>query len=313
MNWVELSIKTTGEGVDAVTEILSNAGINGVIIQDPRDIELLKGQKSHWDYVDEALVYGDDGVIIKGYLPDDPTLFENIRAIKDRLNWLIVQDFGIDIGPGSIELNNVREEDWANNWKQYFKPKKIGKYLVVRPGWEEYSPSEGEIILELDPGMAFGTGTHETTILCVKALEDWVAPNRNLLDIGTGTGILAIAGLLLGAKNALAVDSDSNAVRIAEKNAKNNGVADRMKVVHGNLMDEVHGKFEIVVVNIIADVIIEISKEVKRYLTASGIFIASGIILDRINDVERAIREAGFTIIETKTMGEWASVVGFNE
>jgi ribosomal protein L11 methyltransferase len=290
MNWIELAIKTTGEGIDAVTEILNNVGINGVIIEDPRDIEQFKANKADWLYVDENLGYSDEAVVIKGYLPDNDVLYENVQTIRNRLEWLTKQDLGIDIGIAELKLSNVREEDWANNWKKYFKPKKIGKHLVVKPSWEEYNPSEGEVILELDPGMAFGTGTHETTILCVRALEDWITPDKTLLDVGTGTGILAITGILLGAKSALAIDLDLDAVRIANENASRNKVTEKIDVVHGNLMDKVQGKFEVVVVNIIADVIIEITKGIREYLTDDGIFIASGIILDRIDDVEKAIK-----------------------
>jgi|LSQX01.2.fsa_nt_gb ribosomal protein L11 methyltransferase len=313
MNWIELAIKTTGEGIDAVTEILNNVGINGVIIEDPRDIEQFKANKADWLYVDENLGYSDEAVVIKGYLPDNDVLYENVQTIRNRLEWLTKQDLGIDIGIAELKLSNVREEDWANNWKKYFKPKKIGKHLVVKPSWEEYNPSEGEVILELDPGMAFGTGTHETTILCVRALEDWITPDKTLLDVGTGTGILAITGILLGAKSTLAIDLDLDAVRIANENASRNKVTEKIDVVHGDLMDKVQGKFEVVVVNIIADVIIEITKGIREYLTDDGIFIASGIILDRIDDVEKAIKRAGLTIIEIKTMGEWAVVVSRNE
>ena len=309
MNWIELAIKTTGEGIDAVTEILNNVGINGVIIEDPRDIEQFKANKADWLYVDENLGYSDEAVVIKGYLPDNDVLYENVQTIRNRLEWLTKQDLGIDIGIAELKLSNVREEDWANNWKKYFKPKKIGKHLVVKPSWEEYNPSEGEVILELDPGMAYGTGTHETTILCVRALEAWITPDKTLLDVGTGTGILAITGILLGAKSTLAIDLDLDAVRIANENASRNKVTEKIDVVHGDLMDKVQGKFEVVVVNIIADVIIEITKGIREYLTDDGIFIASGIILDRIDDVEKAIKRAGLTIIEIKTMGEWAVVV----
>ena len=290
MNWIELAIKTTGEGIDAVTEILNNVGINGVIIEDPRDIEQFKANKADWLYVDENLGYSDEAVVIKGYLPDNDVLYENVQTIRNRLEWLTKQDLGIDIGIAELKLSNVREEDWANNWKKYFKPKKIGKHLVVKPSWEEYNPSEGEVILELDPGMAFGTGTHETTILCVRALEDWITHDKTLLDVGTGTGILAITGILLGAKSTLAIDLDLDAVRIANENASRNKVTEKIDVVHGNLMDKVQGKFEVVVVNIIADVIIEITKGIREYLTDDGIFISFGIILDLIDDVEKAIK-----------------------
>ncbi len=309
MNWIEIAIKTTSEGTDAIANVFYEAGINGVIIEDPNDIESFKGEKPDWVYIDESLSYGHNEVIVKGYLPDNSSTRDSIHFIREKLNWLLKQDLGIDIGKGTLELSNVKEEDWANNWKKYFKPKKVGEQIVIKPSWEEYSPTQDEIILELDPGMAFGTGTHETTILCIQALENYVNKDTRLLDVGCGTGILAIAGLLLGAKNAVAVDLDLDAVRITEENAVRNNVQDSIKVIHGNLMDKVDGKFNVIVANIIADAIIEISKDIKEYLMSEGVFIASGIILDRVKDVEKAIKEAGLTIIDINTMGEWAVVV----
>lgn len=310
MNWIEVSIKTTSEGTEAVGEIFYQAGIKGIIIQDPHDIEAFKVDKSDWDYIDEMLVYDEDEVVVKGYLADNSALHDNIQTIKERLSWLLEQDLGIDIGSGTLEFSNIKEEDWENNWKKYFKPKKIGQHVVIKPSWEDYSPVKGEIVLEMDPGMAFGTGTHETTILCIQALEDWVDKGTRLLDVGCGTGVLAIAGLLLGAKKAVAIDLDLDAVRIARENAARNHLDCNIEIVHGNLLDKADGNFEVVVSNIIADAIIDISKDIKRYLTHDGIFIASGIILDRISDVEEAIKDAGLTLVGTKTMGEWAVVVG---
>lgn len=310
MNWIEISIKTTHEGVDVMAQPLYEAGVEGVVIEDPREISAFIEENADWELVDESVLKDlNDEVTLKGYLPNDAEFHDKLQYIRERIKWLKEQDLGFDVGSGELSLASMHEEDWANSWKKYFKPVKVGQRIVVKPTWEEYRPQEGEIVLELDPGMAFGTGTHQTTILCIQELERHVFPSCRVLDVGCGTGILAIASLLLGAGHAVAVDIDPNAVRVARQNAMQNGVLSRMDVLQGNLVDRVEGKYDLVVANIIADAIIALARPVKNFLNTGGVFIASGIILDRLDDVLEAMKREGYRQIEHRTMDDWAVVV----
>lgn len=310
MNWVEISIKTTHEGADVMAQALYEVGVQGVVIEDPSDISAFIKDNMDWELIDESLLRNlDEQVTLKGYLPNDAEFHDKLQYVKERINWLMGQDLGFDLGSGQLVLTSMHEEDWANNWKKYFKPVKVSERIVVKPTWEEYHPQKGEMVLDMDPGMAFGTGTHQTTILCIQALERFVFPGCCVLDIGCGTGILAIASLLLGAQHAVAVDIDPNAVRIARDNAVQNGVFSRMDVVQGNLLDRVEGKYDLVIANIIADAVIELSSCVKHYLNKGGVFVASGIILDRLDDVLEALKREDFRDIEYRTLDDWVVVV----
>ncbi|MBQ6579294.1 MAG: 50S ribosomal protein L11 methyltransferase, partial [Oscillospiraceae bacterium] len=202
----------------------------------------------------------------------------------------------------------VNEEDWANNWKQYYHTQRIGKRIIVTPSWEEYTPAEGEVQMRLDPGMAFGTGTHDTTRLCLELLEEVVTPETRILDVGTGSGILSVGGVLLGAPSALGVDIDPVAVKVANENAEINEVTGKTEFVCGDLTDKVHGKFEIVTANIVADVIIRLLSTVKNYLLKGGVLIVSGIIDTRADEVENACHEAGFVTEKRLEHGGWVAI-----
>ncbi len=310
MNWIEIVVRTTSEGVDIISQILYEVGVPGVVIQDPDDLLTLKSQPGDWDYIDENLLgMADEDVIVKGYLREDDKFHDKLQYVKDRVQGLFTKDLGLDIGSCELELSSVKEEDWANNWKKYFKPKKVGERTVIKPTWEKYSPKEDEVVVEIDPGMAFGTGTHETTILCIRMLERYVDASSEVLDIGCGTGILSIVSVLLGAKGATAVDIDEDAIHIAKVNSMINNTGNRIKVVHGDLLDKVQGTFDIVIANIVSDAIIELSNNVNSYIKQNGLFIASGIILERLDEIERVLSNNGFHKVETMTLGEWAVVV----
>jgi ribosomal protein L11 methyltransferase len=310
LDWVEVTVKTTTEGADIVAQAFYEIGVNGVAIDDPDAVRQAQKEDRTWDYIDDSILADmAEDVLVKAYISNDSAFYDKLQFIKERVNRLRGQDFGLDMGPLEIVLANVREEDWANNWKKYYKPVKVSNRIVIKPTWEQYDAAPGEVILELDPGMAFGTGTHETTVLCIRAIDQYIKPGDTVVDIGCGTGVLAIASTLLGAQHATAIDLDSNAVKVAEENTKLNGVEGRVEVIHGNLLDKVQGQFDIAIANIIADVIIGLTGSIQDYIKPGGIFIASGIILERLQDVVDAMEAAGLEIIGRDTMGEWAAVV----
>lgn len=309
MKWIEVTIKTTTEAVEAITNILDELRTGGVMIEDPKDFLFQKKNELDWDYVEEEVFNksGQDGVLIKTYISEERNVVEVVENIKHRV--LSLRDFGIDIGEGSVSLGQVNESDWANEWKKYYKPTKIGQRIVVKPTWEDYKPENGELIIELDPGMAFGTGTHETTSMCIRELEKYVNGDSKVFDIGCGSGILAIAAAKLGAKEVLAVDLDEVAVKVSKENVEENNVSDSVEVRHGNLMDVVKDRADVVVANIIADIIKILAKDVHNFMKKDAVFISSGIILDKVEEVKESLIENGFEIIDIKKLGEWSAIV----
>lgn len=305
-DWLEVAIITSSQAIEAVSGILYNTPVSGISIEDPQDIEFKKKHPGDWDYFDESLLEVKEGAVIKGYYKEDEDFEEHLKYIKSSIENL--KEFGIDKGQGLVTVTKVNEEDWENNWKKYYKPTKVGNKIVVKPIWENYDAKDDELVVELDPGMAFGTGTHETTRMCIKALEKYVNSDSIVFDIGTGSGILAISAAKLNAKKAIGVDLDPVAVKSASENVKYNEL-DNIEIIHGNLMDVVKGKANIVVANIIADVIIFLTDSVKDFILPGGRFIASGIINSRKQDVIDKFNSAGLKIDEVNEEGEWVCIV----
>ncbi|HOQ17327.1 MAG TPA: 50S ribosomal protein L11 methyltransferase [Defluviitaleaceae bacterium] len=313
LDWIRIIIKTNSQGQEAIGYALSQLGIQAVEIEDPFEIITAIEKKKEetqvqWDYIDEELIQNNkDEVLIKAYLAEDTPYEDKIIQIQEKINH--IKSF-LDIGSGEIEIEKVNEEDWAESWKKYYKPFRLGKHIIIKPIWEEYSSAEkNDIIVEMDPGMAFGTGTHETTSMCIELLEKYLNENACVFDIGCGSGILSIVAAKLGADHVIAVDLDSNAVEASKKNVALNQLQEKVRIFQGNLLDNISEKADIVVANIIADVIIQLSNSVPDYLKNEALFIASGIIKERKDEVISVLERNGFNIIEITEKGEWCALV----
>jgi ribosomal protein L11 methyltransferase len=307
MKWLEVMIKTTEEASDAVSEMLMSIGAGGVAIEDPNDIRKQINASESLDYADDEFLnsLGED-VTIKAYFPSDTIGEGLIPLVNEKLNF--ISGF-LEVGKRYIGMNEVDDEDWATAWKKYYKPFNISSRVVIKPSWEEYFPKEGEIIIELDPGMAFGTGTHETTRMCAQLLEKYVKSQDEILDLGCGTGILSIIAAKLGAVRVLAADIDETAVRITRENCAINKVANKVTALKGILENLEKNRSDIVVANIIADVIRNISVIVPDYLKNNGYFITSGIIKERKDEIIDSYIKSGFIMEECLEMGEWVAIV----
>lgn len=310
MNWVEVSVHTSQGAVEPVSNILHEAGASGVVIQDPND--LVKSWDTTLGKVYELNPddYPDDGVIVKGYLSEANAHEDAIAQIKNSVTQL--EAYGFDIEPNDVTLTDVQEEDWATSWKQYYKPVHVSDQMTIVPTWETYESRDDEVIIELDPGMAFGTGTHPTTLMCLQALERTIQPGTSMIDVGTGSGVLSIAAAKLGAYPIEAYDLDGVAVESARQNIALNGASDSITVAQNNLLDGVEAQADIVVGNLLAEIILAFVDQVPRVLKPGGLFISSGIIEGKKDEVEEALIAAGFTIEETLQMDDWVVIMARN-
>lgn len=308
MKWSELSIHTTNEAVEPISNILHEAGASGVVIEDP--LELVKEREDQFGEIYQLNPndYPEEGVIVKAYLPVTSFLGETVDAIKVEINNLISHH--IDIGRNTVTVSEVHEEEWATAWKKYYHPVKISERFTIVPTWEDYSPvSSDELIIELDPGMAFGTGTHPTTVMCIQALERTVKKGNTVIDVGTGTGVLSIASAMLGADSVLALDLDEVAVTSAKLNSELNKTHEVVTVKQNNLLNGVEQTADIIVANILAEVIVRFTDDVARVVKKDGYFISSGIILQKKDEVKAAIEKSGFEVIETIQMEDWIAMI----
>ena len=305
--WIEVSVITKSEALEPISGIFYSLDCKGVAIEDPEDILGREQGPLTWDFADiNVLEHKGKVAVVKAYFAEEDNIEDVLAYVKERLSEL--KEMGLDLGEAKVEHEKMHEEDWANTWKQYYKPSKVGEKIVVKPIWEEYEAKDGELVVDLDPGMAFGTGTHETTRMCIQALERYVKEESTVFDVGCGSGILAIAAAKLGAKLAVGVDLDPVAVESSIENVGYNNL-NNIEILHGNLVEVIDGKADIVVANILAEIICILTDDVKRVLKDGGVFITSGIIHDRVDMVCEKLEATGFEVIEKNRDGEWNCIV----
>lgn len=312
MQWIEAVVHTTTTGSELVSDLLIRCGAIGTQVLDRADVASANCEKIAWELFDENMILTmPEDVLVKGWFSkDDP---QSVDAVRGQLAAMQKHSFGIDMGTLRLELHTAADEDWAEVWKQYYKPFRIGRRLVVKPTWEQYESRDDDIIIEIDPGMAFGTGTHETTNMCMMLLEKYMDEGMRVMDVGTGSGILAIAAAKLGAKEVLAVDIDPDAVKVANENIERNVVQQNVRVVQGDLIKSEAMACDLAIANIIADAICALAAPMKRHLISGGYFICSGIIKEREQDVLDALKDAGYTVADRLVQGEWVALCAKGE
>ena len=318
MNWLELHIDTTHAGLEPVETLLSSLGIDGVVIDDETEFQdFLENNHQYWDYVDEDLEKEmQDKSRVTFYLQADEEGFAKMGEVRIALENL--KKTAQACGTLLMTMDSLQDADWENNWKQYYKPMEIGERLLVIPQWEQEDPKVrkalegGRVPLILEPGLTFGTGSHATTRLCLTALEQAVQGGEKVLDLGCGSGILSIAALKLGAASALAVDIDDKCLDVAYENAAMNGIGrDTYTVKVGDILSdealraEIGGGYDVVLANIVADVIIGLGPMVRSLLRENGVFLCSGIIDTRAEEVADKLRQAGLEILDTRSSEGW--------
>lgn len=304
MEWTEVIIEINADDIDVATDIANMVVPYGVYIEDYRTLEEETWEIANIDLIDEELLKKDRTKgYIHIYISPDENPAEAVAFLSERLNENKIAN--------KIDLNKCKNEDWENNWKEFFKPMNVGEKLLIRPLWiDDYENPTGRKVLSIEPGLAFGTGGHDTTRLCLEMCEKYLKDGDSVLDTGCGSGILAIACLLLGAKNAVGVDIDELAVKTAIENGKVNGFSEpEYRILEGNLTDKVTGKFDLVVANIVADVIIMFSDFVGDFMNDRAHFIVSGIIAPRADEVKAALKKNNFRIVEENRNGDWLCYV----
>lgn len=297
MNWTQLCITVDNKFTEIASDICNMVLRSGIYVEDYSDLEEGAREIAHIDLIDEELLNKNRNIsIIHLYFSEEDNLSEALDYLEQALN-----NAGVEY---TIDKSAIKDSDWAENWKKYFKATEIGEKLVICPSWEEYTNSE-KAILKIDPGAAFGTGTHATTSLCLALLERYTKIGDTVLDIGCGSGILGIAACLLGADSATGVDIDPTSVKVAKENAEINNVTDKTEFLVGDLADKINGRYNIVCANIVADIIIRLTSDIHKYLKDDAVYITSGIIDIRVDEVKDAFEKAGLTILDELKKDNW--------
>lgn len=320
MKYIEFRIHASKQGIEQVTAMLMTKGIDQLVINDPSDMEDILDKKNEygWDYIEDSLKDNlDREPTVSAFFEDTPENRELVQQLKIAVMMLKSKEmegiFGWDADLGRLYAEDiiVDDEAWKDKWKENFKPVKITERLVVKPTWEEYQASAGEVVIQIDPGMAFGTGTHETTSLCLKMLERYLGENpadKKVLDVGCGSGILSIGAALLGCADVLGIEIDEDAVKVAEENVALNQVQDRVRIMQGNLTEGIDFKADVLVANLMADLVITLAERAGAHLKKGGVFLSSGILLGKKDKVSAALEAAGFEITEIAEDGEWCAI-----
>lgn len=311
MDWIELTVLTTTAGSELVSQQLIEAGSAGTMIQDRQDVMDYQNSRpeGRWDILDEKLLENmPTQVQVTGYYPKDFQAADLVEQVRRRMEDLRARTPGMDLGTLEIRTGSLDDEDWAQSWKKDFTPFRLGEHLLVKPTWCQVQVEPEDRVIEIDPGMAFGTGTHETTALCAALMEQSVRPGDRVTDLGTGTGILAMAAALCGAGSVLATDIDPVAVKVAAENIARNHLDGVIRTRQGDLLQAVDQVADVVVANIIADVVCQLAAPVRDYIKPGGYFICSGIARERQEQVRQALEAAGYASIEVREKGEWAAM-----
>ncbi|PRO79850.1 50S ribosomal protein L11 methyltransferase [Lactiplantibacillus pentosus] len=310
MKWTEVTVSTSNEAVEAVSNILMEAGASGVKIDDALDYQNLKPDR-YGEIIDlDTIPHVTSGAQVSAYYPETVFVPEILPTIKQRVSQL--SDFDLNPAPNEVSMTALSDEDWATAWKKYYHPVRVTRYLTIVPSWEDYQPAQsGELVLRLDPGRAFGTGTHPTTKLCLQALETVINGGEHLIDVGTGSGVLSIAAKAMGVGAVEAYDLDDVAVASAQTNLDLNPVAKDVKVAANDLLAGIDTQADIIVANILAEIIIPLVPQARQNLKRGGYFITSGIIDDKFQTVLTALTDAGFQIAQHTQMGDWHGIVAY--